>query len=73
MLLDIGLPGMSGYEVVRLLRADIRFAATRLIALTDWGTNEDRTSAQGAGFDDYLTRSLDLAMLEASIAKGRRP
>jgi CheY-like chemotaxis protein/anti-sigma regulatory factor (Ser/Thr protein kinase) len=64
VLLDIGLPGMDGYEVARALRADPELARARLIALTGWGAEEDRRRAQEAGFDHHLTKPVDLAVLE---------
>ncbi|HEX6243486.1 MAG TPA: ATP-binding protein [Polyangiales bacterium] len=56
VILDIGLPGMTGYEVAAQLRADPRFASTVLIALTGWGTEQDRRRALEAGFDLHLTK-----------------
>jgi CheY-like chemotaxis protein len=64
VLLDIGLPGMDGYQVARALRADPELAHARLIALTGWGAEEDRRRAQEAGFDHHLTKPVDLAVLE---------
>jgi CheY-like chemotaxis protein len=64
ILLDIGLPGMSGYEVARQLRADSRFSRTVLIAVTGWGSSEDRQRSREAGFDDHLTKPIDLAALD---------
>ena len=64
VLLDIGLPGMDGYQVARALRADPELARARLIALTGWGAEEDRRRAQEAGFDHHLTKPVDLAVLE---------
>ena len=55
-ILDIGLPGMSGYALARLMRqAPHRFAG-RLIALTGYGQASDRTASQQAGFDAHLTK-----------------
>ena len=64
ILLDIGLPGMSGYDVARQLRADPRFSRTLLIAITGWGSFEDRRRSSEAGFDEHLTKPVDLGMLE---------
>ena len=64
VLLDIGLPGMDGYQVARALRADPRLARTTLIALTGWGAEDDRRRAMDAGFDDHLTKPVDLGVLE---------
>jgi PAS domain S-box-containing protein len=76
VLLDIGMPGMNGYEVARRLRAlpaarlDRR-AGERpmlLVALTGWGTAEDRLKSREAGFDAHLTKPVDLDALRALIA-----
>jgi signal transduction histidine kinase/ActR/RegA family two-component response regulator len=72
VILDIGLPGMSGYDVAReLSRTGLR-DRLELIALTGWGSHEDRQRALDAGFDVHLTKPVDaeklygaLAMLEA--------
>jgi PAS domain S-box-containing protein len=59
ILLDIGLPGMSGYEVARELRRDETFAQVTLIALTGYGQAEDRRKSKAAGFDHHLTKPVD--------------
>ena len=64
VLLDIGLPGMDGYEVARALRADPQVGRARLIALTGWGAEDDRRRAMAAGFDHHLTKPVDLGVLE---------
>ncbi|MBG9389863.1 ATP-binding protein [Caenimonas aquaedulcis] len=69
VLLDIGLPGISGYQVARQLRADPRFARTVLIAVTGWGSADDRRRSAEAGFDEHLTKPIDLAALEPLLAK----
>ena len=62
-LVDIGLPGIDGYEVARRLRADPATASVRLVALTGYGQESDRERALGAGFDDHLVKPVDLARL----------
>ena len=64
ILLDIGLPGMNGYEVVRRLRQDPTMKDTRLVALTGYGTSEDILLAREAGFDAHLLKPVDLSDLE---------
>ena len=73
VLLDIGLPGMDGYEVARKLRADPRFAQVRVIALTGWGAEEDRQRALAAGFDHHLTKPVDLGRLENLLRRLEQP
>jgi PAS domain S-box-containing protein len=55
-IIDIGLPGLDGYEVARRLRADPAGAATTLIALTGYGSPEDRERARAAGFDQHFVK-----------------
>jgi PAS domain S-box-containing protein len=68
LLLDLGLPGMSGYEVAKQLRADPRFSHTVLIALTGWGSELDRQRSSEAGFDEHLTKPVDPAVLELLLS-----
>jgi signal transduction histidine kinase/CheY-like chemotaxis protein len=56
VILDIGLPGMSGYEVAVRLRQDARHSNVSIIALTGWGSPEDKRRALEAGFDVHLTK-----------------
>jgi len=56
VLLDIGLPGMNGYDVVRRLRADPRTQAATVIAVTGDGQEADRQRALEAGFDLHLVK-----------------
>jgi signal transduction histidine kinase/ActR/RegA family two-component response regulator len=67
VLLDIGLPGMDGYEVARRLRADAAFRGTTLIALTGFGQVSDRLRAHEAGFDWHLTKPVDADALDEII------
>jgi two-component system CheB/CheR fusion protein len=63
VLLDIGLPGMDGYEVARRLRAMPTLAGTFIVATTGYGGSEDRANAKEAGFDEYLIKPVDLELL----------
>ena len=67
-LIDIGLPGMDGYEVARRIRADI--PGTRLVALTGYGQPEDRERALAAGFDVHLVKPVDPDQLQRLLADG---
>ncbi len=63
VLLDIGMPGMDGYEVARRLRASPEFRDVPLIAVTGWGQEQDRQSSREAGFDRHLVKPVDPAEL----------
>ena len=60
VLLDIGLPGMSGYDVARCLRQKQEFASLMLVALTGYSQDEDRQLAREAGFNQFCTKPVDL-------------
>jgi signal transduction histidine kinase len=67
ILLDIGLPGMDGYEVARRLRADPRMRGKTPAALTGYGQSHDRARALEAGFDQHFTKPVDIAELETFV------
>ncbi|HEX4414328.1 MAG TPA: ATP-binding protein [Lacipirellulaceae bacterium] len=68
MLLDIGLPGMNGYDVCRAIRSQPWGQKIRIIALTGWGQDQDRQNARDAGFDDHLVKPVDLQALSRTMA-----
>ncbi|HZN55776.1 MAG TPA: ATP-binding protein [Candidatus Polarisedimenticolaceae bacterium] len=73
VLLDIGLPGMDGYEVARCIRERADLRDVTLIALTGWGQPDDRLRSREAGFDRHLVKPIDTPTLEAilsSLAEG---
>ncbi len=63
VLLDIGLPGMDGFEVARKLRAMPALAGALLIAMTGYASAEDQAQAKAAGFDEHLVKPIDLALV----------
>jgi PAS domain S-box-containing protein len=67
ILLDIGLPGMTGYELARKLRAPPVAARAKLIAITGYGQAADTVQARAAGFDSYLVKPVDLEQLREGI------
>ena len=67
-LLDIGLPGMSGYELARRIRALPGLERVRLIALTGYGQAEDKAQARSAGFDDHLVKPADVHAFHRVLA-----
>ena len=73
ILLDIGLPGMDGYEVCRAFRKDELFRNTPIIAQTGWGQSRDKTLAQEAGFNHHLTKPVAFEDLEKLLAEAALP
>lgn len=69
VLLDIGLPGMDGYEVCRLLRRLDRRSDTKIVALTGWGAAEHRQRAEAAGFDGHLTKPVAWPQIEEVLQR----
>jgi PAS domain S-box-containing protein len=68
VLLDIGMPGMNGYEVARTLRSRYPEAGAALVALTGWGQDDDRRRAREAGFDHHLVKPAQLDSLQQLLA-----
>ena len=68
VLLDIGMPGMNGYEVARRLRQRPDLRAVQLVAMTGYGQEEDRRRSREAGFDDHLVKPVDPGRLESLLA-----
>jgi PAS domain S-box-containing protein len=73
VLLDIGMPGMDGYEVARRIREAPEFKEVTLIALTGWGQEEDRRRTQSAGFNHHLTKPADINVLETLLVSLQSP
>jgi signal transduction histidine kinase/ActR/RegA family two-component response regulator len=67
VLLDIGMPGMDGYEVARRVRQQAALKGVTLIALTGWGQEEDRRRCRQAGFDHHLVKPVDVDALQALL------
>jgi CheY-like chemotaxis protein len=70
IILDIALPDSSGYEIARLLRSDPSFSHTLIIALTGYGSAEDRRRAKEAGFDHHLTKPIKFPELRSLLSRG---
>ena len=68
ILLDIGLPGLSGYDVAERLRAQSEGQGPTLVAMTGWGQEEDLRRSRDAGFAHHLVKPVDLEILRAVIA-----
>ena len=73
VLLDIGLPGISGYEVARQLRASESQRAMLLVAVTGYGQDTDRQRAREAGFDHHIVKPLEPATLEKIVESSSAP
>ncbi len=73
ILLDIGLPGMDGYEVARRLRQTRGVSESLLIALTGYGQESDRSRSRDAGFDHHLVKPLDPDQLQSLLCRRDTP
>jgi CheY-like chemotaxis protein len=71
IFLDIGLPEMNGYEVATRLRADPRLHRCVIVALTGWGSEDDRRQAHAAGFDRHLVKPIDSNRLHDVLSAAR--
>lgn len=70
VLLDIGMPGMDGYEVARNIRANRTHGDALLIALTGWGQEHDHRGSRAAGFDHHLVKPPDIDRLRDLLTAG---
>jgi PAS domain S-box-containing protein len=69
VILDIGMPGMSGHEVARRMRLEAWGRHAALVALTGWGQDQDKQAARAAGFDAHLTKPVDPAAVERVLSE----
>jgi CheY-like chemotaxis protein/anti-sigma regulatory factor (Ser/Thr protein kinase) len=72
-VVDIGLPGMNGYEVARRLQQRTAGAPSLLIALTGYGQREDRVRSEEAGFHHHFVKPADPRIIQSAIANWRGP
>jgi CheY-like chemotaxis protein len=70
VLLDIGLPGLDGFEVARRIRLQ-RGPAVLLVAMTGWGQEEDRRRSKEAGFNAHLVKPINYGDLTKLLADWR--
>jgi CheY-like chemotaxis protein/anti-sigma regulatory factor (Ser/Thr protein kinase) len=70
VLLDIGMPGMDGYEVARRIRRQPEHQGVLLLAMTGWGQEEDRRRTAEAGFDHHLVKPVDPLALQTLLVTG---
>ena len=73
VLLDLGMPGMNGYEACRALRAQPGGKAMLIAALTGWGQAEDQRRSRDAGFDQHLVKPVEAETLLELLNRGRSP
>ena len=64
VLLDLGMPGMDGFEVARRLRSAQKGRPIKLVARSGWGQEEDRRRTRAAGFDAHVAKPVDIAVLQ---------
>ena len=69
VFLDIGMPGMSGYDTARAMRTMAELEGSVLVALTGWGADSDRQRSSEAGFDHHLTKPVQLAVVGELLAR----
>ncbi|UDM53089.1 PAS domain-containing sensor histidine kinase [Cupriavidus sp. MP-37] len=72
-LIDLAMPGMDGFEVVRAMRGVAGTESTRFVALTGFGQPADREHTEAAGFDAHLVKPVELETLFGTIARLRQP
>jgi CheY-like chemotaxis protein len=67
VLLDIGMPGMDGYELARRIRARSPGPRPAIVAVTGWAQEKDRRAAREAGFDHHLVKPAEIGALKALL------
>lgn len=72
VLLDIGLPGMNGYETCRLMKQEAQLGNTLFIAQTGWGQSEHRKMSQEAGFKHHLLKPVSMEILSDILSNYSR-
>jgi PAS domain S-box-containing protein len=73
ILLDIGMPGMDGYETCQRIRAAEHNQRAFVVAITGWGQDRDKARADAAGFDAHITKPADPVALEQLLAQAVTP
>ncbi len=72
IFLDVGMPGMDGFETARQLRQNVGLDSALLVALTGYGREEDRQRAEEAGFDHFLVKPTPPKLLTDIAAQARQ-
>jgi CheY-like chemotaxis protein len=73
VFLDLGMPGMNGFEVARRLRQQPATENALLVAVTGWGQAEDRRRTHEAGFDHHLVKPVDAGAVQGVLAQAIAP
>lgn len=68
VLLDLTMPGMDGYEVAQRVRVNPEYDNVRLIALTGWGTDEERMRSEAAGFSEHWVKPVPATTLKQLVS-----
>jgi len=71
VLLDIGLPGLDGFQVAERIRANPRHRRTLVVAVSGYGQEEDRARSRAAGFDYHVVKPIDLAVINGLLGSLR--
>jgi CheY-like chemotaxis protein len=69
IFMDIGLPGLTGHEVAERMRGELGMKETYIVALSGYGTEEDRRKSLVAGFDNHYVKPLDPSTLPGILAE----
>ena len=69
VFLDIGLPGMSGWELAPLIRQELGHDVVRIVAISGWGNPEHHQRSREAGFDAHVQKPVDLELLRSILAQ----
>lgn len=72
VFLDIGMPGLTGHEVAQLVRKTRGMEHSMLVALTGWGTEQDRARSMEAGFDHHLIKPASMGSIDALLRKAHQ-
>jgi len=72
VFMDIGLPGLTGHQVAERMRRELGMTDTYIVALSGYGTEEDRRKSLFAGFDNHFVKPLDPAALPGILAEADR-
>jgi PAS domain S-box-containing protein len=73
VLLDLGMPDMSGYEVAQRIRQQPELKETLLVALTGWGQSEDRRKTKESGFDHHIVKPVSIDSLRTLLSNAKSP